>query len=179
MPSLSYEKMPASAQFNFEVPRLSITLISPYLSVGLMWPPGWFYILLNISKIFSFCFNSLVEGFACLVMKTLQVNTAAENCKQEKSAKKVIWRQLNAYTFKEEHIIHLYEMACGLSKVEARVSEFHVKICQSTNISKDGLSVEDIDFSQLIGKEVDIITGNDIPKAHWWRNNAYVNRTLL
>ena len=35
---------------------------------------------------FTFCFNSLVESFACLVMKTLQVYTAAEICKHEKSA---------------------------------------------------------------------------------------------
>ena len=33
---------------------------------------------------FTFCFNSLVESLACPVMKTLQVYTAAENCKQEK-----------------------------------------------------------------------------------------------
>ena len=66
-------------------------------------------------------------------------------------------------------------MTCGLSKVEARVSTFLVKICQSTRISKDGLSLEDIDFSQVNGKEVDIIIGNDVPKAHWCENNAYVN----
>ena len=70
-------------------------------------------------------------------------------------------------------------MTCGLSKVETRVSEFHVKICQATNFSKDGLSLEDIDFSQLNGKEVDIIIRNDVPKAHWCRNNDYANRTLL
>ena len=39
---------------------------------------------------FTFCFNSVVESLACLVMKTLQLYTAAENCKQEKSAKKLI-----------------------------------------------------------------------------------------
>ena len=59
-------------------------------------------------------------------------------------------------------------------KVEVRVSAFHVKICQSTNTAKDGLLLEDID-----GTEVDIIIGNDFPKAPWCRNNAYVNRTLL
>ena len=58
--------------------------------------------------------------------------------------------------------------------VEVRVSAFHVKICQLTNIDKDGLILEDID-----GKEVDIIIGNDVPKTHWCRTNAYVNRTLL
>ena len=42
---------------------------------------------------------------------------------------------------------------------------FHVKICRSTNVSKDGLVLEDIYFSQLNGKEVDIIIGNDVPKA--------------
>ena len=56
---------------------------------------------------------------------------------------------------------------------------FPVKICHSTNISKDGLSLEDIDFSQLNGKEVDVIIANDVPKERWCRNNAYVNRTLL
>ena len=39
---------------------------------------------------FTFCFNSMVESLACLVMKILQLYTAAENCKQEKSAKKLI-----------------------------------------------------------------------------------------
>ena len=39
---------------------------------------------------FTFCFNSLVESIACPVMKTLQVYNAAENCKQQKSAKKLI-----------------------------------------------------------------------------------------
>ena len=112
-------------------------------------------------------------------MKTLQVYTAAENCKQEKSAKKFIGIQLNACTFKAEHIIHLDELMCGLSKVDARVSAFYVKICQSTNISKDGLNLEGIDFSQLSGKEVDVIIANLVPKARWCRNNAYVNRTLL
>ena len=128
---------------------------------------------------FTFCLNSLVESLACLVKKTFQVYTAAENCKQEKSAKKLIWLQLNASTFKAQHIIHLDELTCGLSKVEARVSAFHVKMCRSTNVSKDGLVLEDIDFSQLNGKEVDIIIGNDVPKADWCRNNAYVNHTLL
>jgi len=42
-------------------------------------------------------------------------------------------------------------------KVEVTVSAFHVKICQSTNIDKDGLILEDID-----GTEVDIIIGNDV-----------------
>ena len=51
MPSLIYNKMPASAQFNFEVPRVSIIFIFQYLSVELVWPPGWFHILLIISKI--------------------------------------------------------------------------------------------------------------------------------
>ena len=41
------------------------------------------------------------------------------------------------------------------------------------------LILEDIGFSPLNGREVDIIVGNDVPKAHWCRNNAYVNRTLL
>ena len=41
------------------------------------------------------------------------------------------------------------------------------------------LILEDIGFSPLNGTEVDIIIGNDVPKAHWCRNNAYVNRTLL
>ena len=50
--------------------------------------------------------------------------------------------------------------------MEARVSAFHVEICQLTNISKDGLSLEDIDFSQLNGKEVDLIIGNDVSKTH-------------
>ena len=59
-------------------------------------------------------------------------------------------------------------------KVDVTVSAFHVKICQSTNIDKDGLILEDIDST-----EVDIIIGNDVPKAHWCRNNAYVNHTLL
>ena len=49
-------------------------------------------------------------------------------------------------TFKAEHIIYLDELTCELSMVEARVSAFHVKICQSTNISKAGLILEDIDF---------------------------------
>ena len=39
---------------------------------------------------FTSCFNSLVESLVCPVMKTLQVYTEAENCKQEKSAKKLI-----------------------------------------------------------------------------------------
>ena len=39
---------------------------------------------------FTFCFNSLVESLARPVMKTLQLYTAAENCKQEKSAKELI-----------------------------------------------------------------------------------------
>ena len=39
---------------------------------------------------FTFCFNSLVESLACPVMKTLQVYSAAENRKQEKSAKELI-----------------------------------------------------------------------------------------
>ena len=39
---------------------------------------------------FTFCFNNLVESLACPVVKTLLVYTAAENCKQEKSAKKLI-----------------------------------------------------------------------------------------
>ena len=112
-------------------------------------------------------------------MKTLQVYTAVENFMQEKSAKKLIWIQLNASTFKAEHIIHQDELICGLSKVEARVSAFHVKICQSTNISNDGLSLEDFDFSQLNFKEVDVIIANDVPKARWFRKNAYVNRTLV
>ena len=46
-------------------------------------------------------------------------------------------------------------------------------------ISKAGLMLEDIDFLQLNGTEVDIIIGNDVPKAPWCRNNSYVNRTLL
>ena len=85
-------------------------------------------------------------------MKTLQVYTAAEICKQEKSALKLISIQLQAFTFKAEHIIHILELTCGLSKVEARVSACLVKIFQSTTISKDGLSAEDIDFSQLNAK---------------------------
>ena len=97
-------------------------------------------------------------------MKTLQVYTAAEKWKQKKSAKKLIWIQLNASTIKAEHIIHQDELTCGLSKVEARISAFHVKICQSTNISKDGLSLEDIHFSQLNCKEVDVVIANDVPK---------------
>ena len=64
-------------------------------------------------------------------------------------------------------------------KVEVRVSSFYVKLCQSTNNAKDGLILEDIGFSPLNGTEVDIIIGNDVPKAHWCKNNAYVNRTLL
>ena len=107
-------------------------------------------------------------------MKTLQVYTAAEIYKQEKSALKLILIQLQAFTFKAEHIILIHEMTCGLSKVEAGVSACLFKIFQSTTISKDGLSAEDIDFS-----EVDIIIGNDVAKAHWCRNNAYVSRTLL
>ena len=39
---------------------------------------------------FTFCFNGLVESLACLVMKTLQVHTAAANYKRLKSAKKLI-----------------------------------------------------------------------------------------
>ena len=42
--------------------------------------------------------------------------------------------------------IYLDELRCELSKVEVRVSVFHVKICQSTNISKAGLILEGIDF---------------------------------
>ena len=42
--------------------------------------------------------------------------------------------------------IYIDELTCELSKVEVRVSAFHVKICQSTNISKAGLILEDIDF---------------------------------
>ena len=72
------------------------------------------------------------------------------------------------------------ELTCRLSKVEVRVGAFHIKICRPTNNCKEGLSLEDIDFSQLNGKEVEIIIiGNGIPKAHWCRNNAYVNCTLL
>ena len=80
---------------------------------------------------------------------------------------------------KAEHNIRIDELTCGLSKVDARVSAVHVKICQSQNIAKDGLILEDFDISQLNGKEVDIRIGNGVPKAHWCRNNAYVNRTLL
>ena len=47
------------------------------------------YIVANDSH-FTFCFSSVVESLACLVLKTLQLYTAAENCKQEKSAKKFI-----------------------------------------------------------------------------------------
>ena len=112
-------------------------------------------------------------------MKTLLFYTAAEKSKQEKSAKNLIWIQLNASTFKAEHIIQLYELTGGLWKVEARVSASQVKICQLTNISKDGLILGDSDFSQFNGKEVDGIIRNDVPKAHWCRNNAYVNRTPL
>ena len=39
---------------------------------------------------FIFCFNCVVESLACLVMKTLQLYTAAEDCKQGKSAKTFI-----------------------------------------------------------------------------------------
>ena len=39
---------------------------------------------------FTFYFKSLVESLACLVMKTLQAYTAAENCKHDKSVKKLI-----------------------------------------------------------------------------------------
>ena len=39
---------------------------------------------------FTFCFNSLVEGLASLVMKRLQVYTAAEKSKHGKTAKKFI-----------------------------------------------------------------------------------------
>ena len=49
-------------------------------------------------------------------------------------------------------MIHLDEFTCELSKVEVRVSAFHVKIYQSTNISKAGLTLEGIDFSQLNSK---------------------------
>ena len=80
---------------------------------------------------------------------------------------------------KAEHIIRQDELTCGLSKVEARVSAFHVKICQSPNIATVSLTLEGKDISQLNGKEVDIIIGKDVPKAHWCRKNAYVNRTLL
>ena len=39
---------------------------------------------------FTFCFNSLVESFACLVMKTIQVYTTAEKSKHGKTAKTLI-----------------------------------------------------------------------------------------
>ena len=39
---------------------------------------------------FTFCFNSLVESFTCPVMKTLHVSSAAQNCMQEKSSKKMM-----------------------------------------------------------------------------------------
>ena len=93
---------------------------------------------------FTFCFYCVVESLACLVMKTLLRTVSKRN--QPKS--------LYDYTstFKAEHIIYLDELTCELSKVEVRVSAFHVKICQSTNISKAGLILEDIDFSQLNDK---------------------------
>ena len=69
---------------------------------------------------------------------------------EEKAGKKLIWIQLNASTFKAEHIIHLDELTCG--KPRREWARFHVKICQSTNISKNDLILKDIDFSQLNGK---------------------------
>ena len=50
--SFIYDKMSAPAQFHFGVPRDSITSILQYLSVGVMWPPGCFHILLIISKLY-------------------------------------------------------------------------------------------------------------------------------
>ena len=38
--SLIYDKMSAPAQYNFGVPRDSITSVLQYLTVELMWPPG-------------------------------------------------------------------------------------------------------------------------------------------
>ena len=42
--------MSAPAQSHYGVLRDSITSILHHLSVGLMWPPGWFHFLLIVSK---------------------------------------------------------------------------------------------------------------------------------